>query len=120
MNIEGLWTVQFSKTEEFYENLQIGENINRGGTIILTNNKVLGGGISYYFTGSFESGNSTISMNITATRYNDLVSGVFGDDTTGSMTLTGIVNDNVMKLHGCLENDESKMIFIEAHKRAEI
>ena len=120
MDAEGLWTVQFSETEEFYENLQVGEEINRGGTFVLTNSKVVGGGISYYFTGSYEFNDSTISMTITATRYNDLVPGVFGDATEGSISFSGTISDEKMKLHGYLENDKSKMIFIEAHKRAEI
>jgi hypothetical protein len=120
MSVEGLWTIQFSETEEFYENLQVSEEINRGGTLVFTKNKVFGGGISYYFTGSYESGNSTISMIITATRYNDLVPGSFGDPNEAVISLSGTISDDKMKLHGFLEIDKNKMIFIEAHKRAEI
>ena len=120
MTVEGLWTVQFSETEEFYENLQVGEQINRGGTFVLTNNKVFGGGISYYFTGSYESGDSTISMKLTTTRYNELVPGLFGDDTEGKISLSGTINEDKMKLHGYMNEDKSKMIFIEAHKRSDI
>ena len=100
--------------------MQVGEEINRGGTFILTDNQVFGGGISYYFTGSYESGKSTVSMTITAKRYNDLVPGIFDDATEGSISLSGTINGNKMKLHGYLENDKNKMIFIEAQKRAEI
>lgn len=120
MAAEGLWTIQFSETEEFYENLQVGEEINRGGIIVLTNSKVFGGGISYYFTGSYETGDTTLSMKITAMRYNDLVSGIFGNEATSGITFSGTVNGDVMKLHGYLDDDKNKMIFIEAHKRAEI
>jgi hypothetical protein len=120
MTAEGLWTIQFSETEEFYENLQVGEKINRGGTIVLNNSKVFGGGISYYFTGSYEFGGSTISMKLTAIRYNDLVPGLFGKDAEGHISFSGTINDNKMKLHGYLEEDKSKMIYIEAHKRADI
>ena len=120
MAAEGLWTVQFSETEEFYDNLQVGEQINRGGIIVLTNSKVFGGGISYYFTGSYESGGSTISIKLTATRYNEIVSGMFENDTGGRISLSGTINDNKMKLHGYLENDKNKMIYIEAHKRSDI
>jgi hypothetical protein len=120
MATEGLWTVQFSATEEFYENLQVGEEINRGGTFVLTNNKVFGGGISYYFTGSYESSDSIISMTLTATRYNDLVPGSFDDDTEGRISFSGTINENIMKLHGHMEFNKNKMIYIEAHKRSEI
>jgi hypothetical protein len=120
MVAEGLWTIQFSKTEEFYENLQVGEQINRGGTFVLINNKVFGGGISYYFTGSYEVGGSTISMTITASRYNDLVQGPFGDVTEGNISFKGMINNNKMELHGYLENDMDKMIYIYANKQAEI
>jgi hypothetical protein len=120
MEESGLWTIQFSETEEFYDNLQVGEVINRGGTLVLTDNKVLGGGISYYFTGSYESGNATITMSLTATRYNDLAPGIFGEETTGQIALTGTINEDKMKLHGFLESDKNKMLFIEAKKRSEI
>lgn len=120
MRVEGLWTVQFSETEEFYENLQVSEEIIRGGTFVLTNNKVFGGGISYYFTGSYEFSKSTVSMTITASRYNDFVPGIFGDASESSISLSGTISDNKMKLHGYLEKDKNKMIFIETHKQTEI
>jgi hypothetical protein len=116
----GLWTIQFSETEEFYDNLQVGEVINRGGTLVLSDGKVFGGGISYYFTGSYEPGNATITMSLTASRYNDLAPGIFGDDTAGQFSLTGTINDDKMKLHGFLESDKNKMLFIEAKKRSDI
>lgn len=120
MNVEGLWTIQFSETKEFYENLQVGEQINRGGTLVFNEGKVFGGGISYYFIGTYESGDSTISISLKSTRYNDLVQGPFGDATEGNISLKGTINDNRMELHGFLDNDKSKMIYIFTHKRADI
>jgi hypothetical protein len=120
MAVEGLWTIQFSETEEFYENMQVGEQLNNGGTLLFTDNKVFGGGISFYFTGSYESGSSTISMTITATRYNDIVPGAFGVSNEAALSFSGTISDNIMKLHGSLDNDKNKMIYIGAEKRADI
>ena len=120
MAVEGLWTIQLSETEEFYENVQVGEEIYNGGTLMFTDNKVFGGGISYFFTGSYESGNSTISMTITAKRYNDIAPGAFGSPNEVDLSFSGTISDNEMKLHGSLDSDKNKMIYIGAQKRAEI
>ena len=120
MKADGLWTVLVSDTEEFYENMQIGEQINRGGTLILINGKVYGGSISYYFVGTYESGDSTISMTLQAEKYNDLVPGVFGIADEAKFVLLGTIDENYMKLHGRLEDDKDKMIFIKAQRQLDI
>ena len=120
MKADGLWTVLVSDSEEFYENMQVSEQINRGGTLVLINGKVYGGGISYYFVGTYESGDSTISMTLQAEKYNDLVPSVFGIADEARFVLLGAFDDNCMKLHGHLEDDKDKMIFIEAQRQINI
>jgi hypothetical protein len=120
MSVEGLWTIQFSETEEFYDNIQVGEELNLGGVFVLTNNKVFGGGISFYYTGTYEATKATISLKIKSKRYNDLVPGAFGQTNEAAFTFSGTVNDDKMKLHGFLDDDKNKMAFIHASKRADI
>ena len=120
MKADGLWTVLVSDSEEFYENMQVSEQINRGGTLVLIDGKVYGGGISYYFVGTYESGDSTISVTIKAVRYNDLVPGILGIADEARFILSGAIDENYMKLHGHLEDDKNKMIFIKAQRQVDI
>ena len=120
MKADGLWAVLLSETEEFYENMQVGEQINRGGTLVLINGKVYGGGISYYFVGTYESGDATISMTLQAQKYNDLVPGIFGVVDKVRFILSGTIDENYMQLHGNLEDDKDKMIFIKAQRQVDI
>jgi len=120
MSVEGLWTIQFSETEEFYGNIQVGEEINRGGVFVLTNNKIYGGGISFYHTGTYDTTGATINMKIISRRYNDLVSGAFEQSDEVALSFSGTVDDGKMKLHGFLDDDKNKMMFIHADKRADI
>ena len=120
MKADGLWTVLVSDSEEFHENMQVGEQINRGGTLVLINGKVYGGGISYYFVGTYETGESTISMTLQAEKYNDLVPGVFGIADEARLILSGTIDENYMELHGHLEDETNKMIFIGAKRQVDI
>ena len=120
MSIDGLWTIQLSETEEFYDQMQVGQQINRGGNLVLTNGQVLGGGMSYYYTGHYTSSGNTVSLQVTCTRYNDLTDGVFGDYDEATFSLSGTIDDEKMTLHGFLEEDKNKMIFIKAIKQADI
>ncbi len=120
MKADGLWAILLSETEEFHENMQVSERVNRGGILVLINGKVYGGGISYYFVGTYESGNSTISMTIQANQYNDLLPGIFGIGDTAKFILSGTIDENYMKLHGHLEDDKDKMIFIKAQRQLDI
>lgn len=120
MKADGLWAVLFSETAEIIENIPVAEQINRGGTLVLINGEVYGGGISYYYVGTYESGDSTISLNIQADRYNDLVPGIFGIADTARFILSGTIDENYMKLHGHLEDDKAKLIFIKAQRQIDI
>jgi hypothetical protein len=120
MKIDGLWTILFSETAELIENIPVAEKINRGGNLVLINGKVYGGGISYYYAGTYESDDSTISMIIEAKKYNDLVPGIFGIPDKAMFILFGTIDENRMKLHGHLEDDKAKLIFIKAQRQIDI
>ena len=120
MKVDGLWTVHFSETAEFMGNIPIAEQINRGGNLLLINGKVYGGGISYYYAGTYEYEDSTISMTIQAKKYNDLVPGIFGISEEATFILFGTIDENHMKLHGHPEEDKAKLIFIKAQRQIEI
>ncbi len=118
MSVEGLWTIQLSETEEFLENIEVSEQINRGGNFFLMDNKLYGAGLSYYFTGTYEAAETTITLELVAQRYNDIVPGMLADGTT--LKLSGTVNEDVMTLHGTIAGDVNQMIFLQAKKRAGI
>ena len=120
MKADGLWAVLLSETSEFSESMQVSERIDRGGILVLNNGKIHGGGISYYYVGTYESGDSTISVTIQAVRYNDLVPGIFGIADKARFILSGAIDENYMKLHGHLEDDKNKMIFIKAQRQVDI
>ncbi|MFT5395657.1 MAG: hypothetical protein ACI85N_000844 [Gammaproteobacteria bacterium] len=120
MKADGLWTVLFSETAEIIENIPVAEQINRGGTLVLINGKIYGGGISYYYAGTYEYDDSTISMTIQVKKYNDLVPGIFGISEGAMFVLFGTVDGDDMKLHGHPEDDKAKLIFIKAHRQIDI
>jgi hypothetical protein len=61
--------------------------------------------------------NRDISLAITATRYNELVPGVFGNTAEARLIFSGKVLDNSMSLEGQLEDDTSKRLVITAQRR---
>jgi hypothetical protein len=119
MKVDGLWTVLFTETAEIIENMPVAEQINRGGNLVLINGKAYGGGISYYYAGSYESDDSTINMTIQAKKYNDLVPGIFSMPDEAMFNLFGTIDENHMKLHGHMENDKAKLLFIKAQRQIE-
>ena len=120
MAAEGLWTVQFSMSEEDHGGMQVSEEINRGGILVLTGNRVYGGGISYYFVGTYEENGTGISITLNATKYNDIVVGPFGSVDEVRIIFTGNIDGDAMKLNGHLEDEPTKTFVIEAGRRAEI
>jgi len=78
MSAEGLWTIQFAQAEEDHGGIQLSEEVNRGGNLVLINNKVYGAGISFYFIGTYEETDAGISLTINSTKYNDIVDSPFG------------------------------------------
>ena len=120
MAAEGLWTVQFSKSEEDHGGLQVSEEINRGGILVFTGNRIFGGGISFYFVGTYEETEAGVSITLNATKYNDLVVGPFGAVDEVRIIFKGTVDGDTMKLHGHVEDEPGKTLVIEAERRTEI
>jgi len=120
MSAEGLWTIQFAQSEEDHGGIQLSEEIHRGGILVLTGNKIYGGGISYYFVGTYEESDAGISLTINATRYNDIVTGVFGTATETRLIFNGRIDGDEMTLNGNLEDEPDKRMIIKAERRTEI
>ena len=117
MNAEGLWTIQFAQAEEDHGGIQVSEEVNRGGTLVLTSNRIYGGGISYYFVGTYEESDAGISLTINATRYNDIVAGVFGPMDEARLIFKGTMEGDTMTLHGNMEDEPNKRMTIKAERR---
>jgi len=120
MNAEGLWTIQFAQAEEDHGGIQVSEEVNRGGTLVLTSNRIYGGGTSYYFVGTYEESDAGISLTINATRYNDIVAGVFGPMDEARLIFNGTLEGDTMTLHGNMEDEPNKRMIIKAKRRAVI
>ena len=120
MSAEGLWTIQFAQAEEDHGGIQVSEEVNRGGTLVLTKNRIYGGGISYYFVGTYEEKDTGISLTINCTKYNDIVSGLFGPVDDVRILFNGTIDGNMMKLHGHIEDEPDKKMIIRAERRAAI
>ena len=120
MSVEGLWTVQFAKSDEEHGGLQIEEEVNRGGIFVLTGNRLYGGGISFYFVGTYKTTDSGLEITINATRYNDIVDGPFGTVNEARLIFIGKVDGDSMILHGHLEDEPNKKLVIKAERKTEI
>ncbi len=120
MSAEGLWTIQFAQAEEDHGGIQVSEEIHRGGILVLTNNRIYGGGISYYFVGTYEESDAGISLTINATRYNEIIAGVFGTANEARLIFTGRMDGDEMTLSGHLEDEPDKRMMIKAERRAAI
>jgi hypothetical protein len=120
MNIEGLWTVQFAKSEEEFGGLQVEEEVNRGGIFVLTDNRLYGGGISYYFVGTYKVAETGIEIIVNATKYNDIVPGPFGPVTEIRLIFRGVIDGDSMTLHGHVEDEPGKKLVIKAERKTAI
>ena len=118
MSAEGLWTIQFAQAEEDHGGIQLSEEVNRGGTLVLINNKIYGGGISYYFVGTYEESDAGISMTINSTKYNDIVVSPFGPVDESRLIFTGRIENETMTLHGHIEDNPDKKMLIKAERRS--
>ena len=117
MTVEGLWTVQFSKSEEDHGGIKVEEQMARGGIFVLTGNRMYGGGLSYYFMGTYKVTDANIEITVNATKYNDIVPGPFGPVNEVRLIFNGRVNDQSMVLHGHVEDDPNKKLVIKAQQR---
>ena len=120
MSAEGLWTIQFAQSEEDHGGIQVSEDVNRGGVLILTNNRIYGGGVSFYFVGTYEESDAGISLTINATRYNDIVAGAFGTANEARLIFNGRIDGDEMTLSGHLEDEANKKMIIKSERRAAI
>ena len=120
MSAEGLWTIQFAQAEEDHGGIQISEEVNRGGNLVLVNNKVYGAGISFYFVGTYDESDAGISITINSTKYNDIVDSPFGPVNEARLIFMGTIDGDMMTLHGHIEDHPDKKIFIKAEKRSEL
>ena len=120
MRVEGLWTIQFSETAEDYGGMSVKESINRGGTLVLANGRVYGAGLSFFFVGRYEVEGNLLNLELTANRYNDLVEGALGVGDQAQLVFQGSIEGDEMKLKGRITDDEDKMIYIGAIKRADL
>jgi len=120
MSAEGLWTVQFSKSEEEHGGLQVEEQINRGGIFILTGNSLYGGGLSFYFVGTYKTAGTGVEITLNATKYNDIVPGPFGAVTEARLIFKGEISGNSMTLRGHVEDEPNKKLVIKAERKTEI
>lgn len=117
MKTEGLWTVQFAQSEEEHADMQVEEQLNRGGIFVLSGNRMLGGGLSYYFVGTYKVDGSKIEMTVNATKYNDIVPGPFGPVNEARLIFRGTIEDNTMTLHGHVEDKPGNKLVIKAQYR---
>jgi hypothetical protein len=117
MSPDGLWTINFAGSQQKAANVVVSEQINRGGILVLTNGRVYGGAISYYFVGTYKAQGRGISLAVTATRYNELSPGPFGSLPEARLIFSGKVLDNSMSLEGHLEGDTGKSLIVTAERR---
>lgn len=120
MSPDGLWTVEFAGSQQSTGNVVVSEKINRGGTLVLSDGKVYGGAISFYFVGTYRMKDRDISLAITATRYNDLVPGIFGNAGEARLIFSGKVMDNSMSLEGQVEDNTAQRLIITAQRRQKL
>ena len=120
MSAEGLWTIQFAQTEEDLGNVQVSEEINRGGNLVLIKNKLYGAGISYYFVGTYEETDAGISLTINCTRYNEIIPSQFGPNKEARLVFTGKIDEDTMTLNGHIEDQANIKLFIKAVKKADL
>ncbi len=118
MTAEGLWTIQCAQTEEDHGGIQISEEVNRGGNLVLIGNKVYGAGISFYFVGTYEESDAGISITLNCTRYNDIVPGQFGPANEARLIFMGRIDGETMELHGHIEDMPDNKLFIRAERRS--
>ncbi len=116
MALEGLWTIQFAKSEEEFGGLQVEEQLNRGGIFVLSGNRLLGGGLSYYFVGTYRVNGTNIEITLNATQYNDIVRSPFGPE--GRLIFKGVIEGESMTLHGHVEDNPDSRLVIKAEHRA--
>ena len=120
MVADGLWTILFAAASEKHAGTEVSEEVNRGGTLVITRGRIYGGGISFYFVGDCAEDADGVRMRIRAVRYNDLVASPFGNDNQVDLIFTGQVTGDSMSLDGHVAKDPRLQLKIHAHRRVKI
>lgn len=117
MDIDGLWTVQFTSLREQYAGLTVEEEVYRGGVLVILNGHVLGGGISYYFVGESTLHGTIVEIDLRAIRYNDYVVGFFDAGAQVHMHARGTLQGDTMVLEAFMPGLANASIQIKATRR---
>ena len=117
MEIDGLWTVRFTSVREQHAGLTVEEEVQRGGVIVIVNGRVLGGGISYYFTGGCTVAGDQVELDLRAIRFNDLVAGFFGAGAQVHLRARGKRQGDTMQLEAFVPGLENASIQLVATRR---
>lgn len=120
MVADGLWTILFAAATEEHKGAAVSEEINRGGVFVISGGNVLGGGISFYFSGKCMEEGDAITLRIRSVRYNDLVPGPFGVENSAELEFHGHVTGESMSLDGNLVGNPGAKLKIYAQRRARI
>lgn len=115
---DGLWTISFSTAEESYAGVVVREDIERGGVFVLIDGRVYGGGVSYFFVGKYSKIGPAIEMQVTAIRYNEIVTGIFGNESEIQLVFSGSVAAETMVLHGHVLDNPGKRLDLMAVRRS--
>lgn len=120
MVADGLWTIVFAAATEEHRGASVSEEINNGGVFVISGGTVLGGGISFYFTGRCVDEGDGISLRIRSVRYNDLVTGPFGVGNSAELEFHGHVTGESMSLDGNLVGKPEAKLQIHAQRRVRV
>lgn len=89
MNVEGLWTVEFSTPGGMGT-----------GTVVLTNGRLLGGDGTYYYSGHYSLRDSQVTASLTANHYHGPPNNVFGPLRVVTLSLQGAVGGDLIMAQG--------------------
>ena len=120
MVADGLWTIVFSAASEVHGGSTVSEEINRGGVFVISNGRIHGGGISFYFLGKCSEDAEGVHVKVRAVRYNDLVASAFGEENNVDLEFHGHVTGESMSLDGNVVNRPQAQMKIYAQRRARI
>jgi len=78
---------------------------------------LLGGGLSYYFVGTYKESGTNIEFTLNASKYNDIVAGPFGPVNEVRLIFKGVIDGNTMTLHGHVEDKPNNKLVIKAEHK---
>lgn len=109
--VDGLWTVEFISTLNYYGT----------GILVLSNNRLLGGDQGYYYNGDYQLTDGVISGNIDVVQYNRDIISVFGNIDHFSLTFRGeLTEDNFIDGTAELVANPAMTIQIKCRKKIDL